>query len=71
MRVLWNRLSGGRYSLGCPIGKKAGDFLLVVTVAVFEETGVLDMKHFAIRVDHYEDGKTKAFGIAKALHHLF
>ena len=61
----------GIHSLGCPAVEETEHFLLVIAVALFEETGVLGMDYLAGFIEHDEYGEAETDGVVQALQHGF
>lgn len=52
-----------------PVLEEPQYFLLVVSSAFFQKTGVLDVEYFAFLVEDHKHGEAEAGGVAEAFHH--
>ena len=66
--ILKTSLLGSLHSLGSPAVEKTEQFLGIVALALFKETGVLDVEHTAIGIEHHKYGNSATLGVAQTLH---
>ena len=63
-------VSVGLHRLGSPAAEEAQHLVMIVALALLQETGVLDVKELAFMIEDYQDGEAEAGRMTKTLQQI-
>lgn len=63
-------VSVGLHRLGSPAAEEAQHLVMIVALALLQETGVLDVKELAFLIEDYQDGEAEAGRMTKTLQQI-